>query len=46
MALDDDAILLSFFNRYSDADEEEQLKIEVIRYVSWGDFGGKNEADE
>ena len=40
MALDDDAILLSFFERYSEEDEEEQLKFEVIKYVS-GSFGAK-----
>ena len=40
MALDDDAILLSFFDRYSEDDEEEQLKFEVIKYVS-GSFGAK-----
>ena len=34
MALDDDAILLSFFERYSEEDEEEQLKFEVIKYVT------------
>ena len=40
MALDDDAILLSFFERYNEEDEEEQLKFEVIKYVS-GNFGSK-----
>ena len=40
MALDDDAILLSFFERYSEEDEEEQLKFEVIKYVS-GNFRAK-----
>ena len=40
MALDDDAILLSFFDRYNEEEEEEQLKIEVIKYVS-GNFGNK-----
>ena len=41
MLFDEDAILLSFFQRYSDPDEEEDLKTDVIKYVGGGNFGGK-----
>ena len=46
MVFDEDAILLSFFNRFSEPDEEEDLKTEVIRYVSGGNFGGPNPMEE
>ena len=39
MLFDEDAILLSFFSRFSEADEEDDLKSEVIRYVGGGNFG-------
>ena len=38
MIFDEDAILLSFFNRFSEPDEEEELKNEVIKYASGGNF--------
>ena len=41
MVLDEDAILLSFFQRYTEPEDEEDLKKEVIRYCSGGNFGGK-----
>ena len=40
MLFDEDAILLSFFSRYSDPEDEEDLKMEVIRYVNKGNMGG------
>ena len=39
MVLDEDAILLSFFKKYTEPDEEEDLKMDVIKYVSGGNFG-------
>ena len=41
MLFDEDTILLSFFQRYTDPDEEDDLKKDVIKYVSGGNFGGK-----
>ncbi len=32
MLFDEDAILLSFFQRYDDPEEEEDLKNDVIKY--------------
>ena len=43
MFFDEDAILLSFFQRYADPVEEEDLKTEVIKYVSGGNFGQQPE---
>ena len=33
MLFDEDTMLLSFFQRFPDADEEEYLKEEVIKYI-------------
>ena len=41
MVLDEDTILLSFFQRYTEPEDEEDLKKEVVKYVSGGNFGGK-----
>ena len=41
MVLDEDSILLSFFNRYTEPEDEDDLKKEVIKYVSQGNVGGK-----
>ena len=41
MLFDEDTILLSFFQRYTDPDEEEDLKRDVIKYCGGGNFGGK-----
>ena len=46
MLFDEDAILLSFFSRFSEPDEEEDLKTEVIKYASNGNFGGKMPMEE
>ena len=46
MVFDEDTILLSFFQRYSDPEDEEDLKQDVIKYVSGGNFGGKNPIEE
>ena len=40
MLFDEDAILLSFFNRYEDPEDEEDLKKEVIKYCKGGNIGG------
>ena len=41
MVMDDDSILLSFFNKYTEPEDEEDLKNDVIKYVGGGNFGGK-----
>ena len=46
MLFDEDSILLSFFQRYTDPEDEEDLKKEVIKYVSGGNFGGKAPLEE
>tara|TARA_B110001450_G_C17454282_1_gene413378 strand:+ start:52 stop:246 length:195 start_codon:yes stop_codon:yes gene_type:complete len=38
MILDEDAILMSFFNRYDEPEDEEELKQNVINYVNKGNF--------
>ena len=38
MILDEDAILMSFFNNYADPADEEDLKQNVINYVNKGNF--------
>ena len=43
MLFDEDSILLSFFERYSDPNEEEDLKNEVVKYVSSGQFAKASE---
>ena len=44
MLFDEDAMLLSFFDRYADPEDEEDLKNEVIKYV--GGVGGKTPIEE
>ena len=46
MLFDEDTILLSFFDRYPDPEDEEDLKRDVIKYVSGGNFGGKTAIEE
>lgn len=41
MLYDEDTILLSFFERYSEPEDEEDLKNDVIRYVGGGKFVNK-----
>ena len=38
MILDEDAILMSFFTNFSDPEDEEDLKQNVINYVNKGNF--------
>ena len=38
MILDEDAILMSFFNNYAEPEDEEELKTNVINYVNKGNF--------
>ena len=38
MILDEDAILMNFFDRYGDPEDEEELKQNVINYVNKGNF--------
>ena len=44
MIFDDDAILLSFFARYTEPDEEEELKESVMKYINKGLGGARNMA--
>ena len=46
MLFDEDTILLSFFEKYPDADEEDLLKQDVIKYVCGGNFGGKPDEEQ
>ena len=46
MIFEEDTILLSFFDRFSEPDEEKDLRAEVIKYVSGGNFGGKPIEDQ
>ena len=46
MLFDEDAILLSFFQRFNEPEDEEDLKDEVIKYVTGGNFGGKMPMEE
>ena len=46
MIFEEDAILLSFFEKYTEPDEEEELKESVIKYVGGGNFGGKAPIEE
>ena len=41
MLFDEDTILLSFFQRYTEPEDEADLKKDVIKYVGGGNFGGK-----
>ena len=46
MIFEEDTILLSFFDRFSEPDEEKDLKFEVIKYASGGQFGSKPLEDQ
>ncbi len=46
MLFDEDTTLLSFFQRYSDPSDEEDLKRDVIKYCGGGNFGGKVDLEE
>ena len=40
MLFDEDTTLLSFFGNFSDPEDEEELKENIIKYVGAGSFGG------
>ena len=40
MLFDEDTTLLSFFENFSDPEDEEELKENIIKYVGGGNFGG------
>ena len=40
MLFDEDTTLLSFFENYSDPEDEDELKENIIKYVGGGNFGG------
>ena len=40
MLFDEDTTLLSFFENFSDPEEEQELKENIIKYVGGGNFGG------
>lgn len=46
MLYDEDTILLSFFERHSEDEDEEDLKQAVIKYVGGGNFGGKTPMED
>ena len=47
MLFDEDAILLSFFNKYDPGEEgEEDLKNDIIKYCGGGTFGAQNDIEE
>ena len=46
MLFDEDTILLSFFERYPDEEDEQDLKNDVIKYVGGGNFGGKTPMED
>ena len=46
MIFEEDTILLSFFDKYPDPEEEADLQDEVIKYASKGNFGGKTPIEE
>ena len=47
MLFDEDTTLLSFFENFSDPEDEEELKENIIKYVGAGGFGGAtNNAEE
>ena len=39
MLFDEDTTLLSFFDRYPDPEDEEELKTAVMKYIGGGNFG-------
>ena len=46
MVFDEDAILMSFLDRNSEPDDEEDLKDEVIKYVNGGQISKKIPTEE
>ena len=46
MIFEEDTILLSFFDRFSDPEDKEDLQVEVIKYASKGNFGGKTPIED
>ena len=46
MLYDEDTILLSFFERHSEDEDEADLKQAVIKYVGGGNFGGKTPMED
>ena len=40
MLFDEDTTLLSFFGNFSDPEDEDELKENIIKYVGGGNFGG------
>ena len=40
MLFDEDTTLLSFFENFSDPEDEDELKENIIKYVGGGNFGG------
>ena len=47
MLFDDDAILLSFFNKYDPGEEgEEELKNDIIKYCGAGNFAAETPIEE
>ena len=39
MIFDEDTTLLSFFENFSDPEDEDELKQNIIKYVGGGNFG-------
>lgn len=46
MIFEEDTILLSFFDRFNEPGEEDELNEEVIKYANGGNFGGKQLEDQ
>ena len=46
MLFDEDTTLLSFFENFSDAEDEQELKENIIKYVGGGNFGASNNISE
>ena len=45
MLFDEDTTLLSFFENFSDPEDEQELKENIIKYVGGGNFGGGQSED-
>jgi hypothetical protein len=46
MLFDEDTTLLSFFENFSDPEDEDELKENIIKYVGGGNFGGAQTISE
>ena len=46
MLFDEDTTLLSFFENFSDPEDEDELKENIIKYVGGGNFGGAQNIQE